>query len=65
VEPVRAIVHDPVADLRMSDVPEPEPAPHEVLIEVRAASVNFLDVAYRDDYLAPGGVPGVDAPASC
>lgn len=45
----------------MSDVPEPEPAPHEVLVEVRAASVNFLDVAYRDAYLPPGGVPGVDA----
>ena len=45
----------------MSDVPDPEPAPHEVLLEVRAASVNFLDVAYREHYLAPGGVPGVDA----
>jgi NADPH:quinone reductase len=45
----------------MSDVPDPEPAPHEVLLEVRAASLNFLDVAYRDQYLGPGGVPGVDA----
>ncbi len=58
---MRAIVHDPAADLRMSDVPDPEPAPHEVLLEVRAASLNFLDIAYRDDYLAPGAVPGVDA----
>jgi NADPH:quinone reductase len=58
---VRAIVHDPAADLRMADVPDPEPAPHEVLLEVWAASVNFLDVAYREHYLAPGGVPGVDA----
>jgi NADPH:quinone reductase len=45
----------------MSDVPDPEPAPHEVLVEVRAASVNFLDVAYREQTLAPGGIPGVDA----
>jgi NADPH:quinone reductase len=45
----------------MSDVPDPEPAPHEVLLEVRAASLNFLDVAYRDHYLSAGGVPGVDA----
>jgi NADPH:quinone reductase-like Zn-dependent oxidoreductase len=45
----------------MSDVPDPEPEPHEVLLEVRAASVNYLDVAYRDHTLAPGGVPGVDA----
>jgi NADPH:quinone reductase-like Zn-dependent oxidoreductase len=45
----------------MSDVPDPGPEPHEVLLEVRAASVNFLDVAYREHTLAPGGVPGVDA----
>jgi NADPH:quinone reductase len=58
---VRAIVHDPAAGLLLSDVPDPEPAPHEVLLEVCAASVNFLDVAYREHYLVPGGVPGVDA----
>jgi NADPH2:quinone reductase len=45
----------------MSDVPDPEPTPHEVLLDVRAASLNFLDVAYRDHYLPYGGVPGVDA----
>ena len=45
----------------MSDVPDPEPTPHEVLLDVRAASLNFLDVAYRDHYLPHGGVPGVDA----
>jgi NADPH:quinone reductase-like Zn-dependent oxidoreductase len=45
----------------MSEVPDPEPLPSELLIEVRAAALNFLDVAYRDDYLPPGGVPGVDA----
>jgi NADPH:quinone reductase-like Zn-dependent oxidoreductase len=58
---VRAIVHDPAAGLRLSDVPDPEPGPDEVLLEVRAASLNFLDVAYRHHNLAPGGVPGVDA----
>ncbi|WP_425564209.1 alcohol dehydrogenase catalytic domain-containing protein, partial [Pseudonocardia zijingensis] len=57
---MRAIVHDP-AGLRLADVPDPEPAPHELLLEVRAASVNFLDVVYRERNLAPGGVPGVDA----
>jgi NADPH:quinone reductase-like Zn-dependent oxidoreductase len=45
----------------MSDVPDPEPTPHEVLLDVRAASLNFLDVSHRDHYLPHGGVPGVDA----
>ncbi|OLT06384.1 hypothetical protein BJF90_16400 [Pseudonocardia sp. CNS-004] len=54
---MRAIVHDPAAGLRLSDVPDPEPRPHEVLIEVRAASLNFLDVAYRDHNLAPAACP--------
>lgn len=58
---MRAIVHDPTTGLRMSEVPEPEPAPDQVLIDVRAASLNFLDVAYRDLNLPAGAVPGVDA----
>ncbi|MFC7619775.1 zinc-binding dehydrogenase [Microlunatus sp. GCM10028923] len=58
---MRAIVHDPAAGLRMSEAPEPEPEPHQVLIDVRAASLNFLDVAYRDVNLAAGDIPGVDA----
>jgi len=32
---VRAIVHDPEAGLRMSEVPEPEPEPHEVPRDLR------------------------------
>jgi NADPH:quinone reductase-like Zn-dependent oxidoreductase len=58
---VRAIVHDPAAGLRHTDVPDPVPRPHELLLEVGAAALNFLDVAYRDEIFAPGAVPGVDA----
>jgi NADPH:quinone reductase len=60
---MRAIVHDPAATagLRLADVSDPEPASNEVLVQVAAASLNFLDVAYRHDRMAAGAVPGVDA----
>jgi NADPH:quinone reductase-like Zn-dependent oxidoreductase len=37
------------AGARMREVPEPEVGDHEVLVQVRAASVNPLDVKIRDD----------------
>jgi NADPH2:quinone reductase len=58
---VRAIVHDPAAGLRHTDVPDPDPRPSELLLDVRAAALNFLDVAYHDELFAPGAVLGVDA----
>jgi NADPH:quinone reductase-like Zn-dependent oxidoreductase len=45
---------------RLADVPEPVPAPNEVLVEVRHASVNFGEVRYPEAHL-PGAVPGYDA----
>jgi NADPH:quinone reductase-like Zn-dependent oxidoreductase len=39
--------------LRYTDIPDPEPAPHEVLIEVRAAGANFNDIWARR------GMPGM------
>src|SRR6266700_843805 len=38
--------------LKYEDVPLPEPQPGEVLIQVRAASVNPFDVALREGWLA-------------
>lgn len=59
---MRAIIHDPAAadGLRLTDLPDPVPAPGQAVIGVRAVSVNFLDIAYRDERLAVGAVPGVD-----
>ncbi len=42
--------------LRYEEVPGPEPAPGEVLIEVRATSINHLDIFLRR------GIPGVRIP---
>jgi NADPH2:quinone reductase len=58
---VQAIVHEPTTGLRITDVPEPEPRPDELLLDVHAAALNYLDVAYRDEIFEPGAVPGVDA----
>jgi NADPH:quinone reductase len=55
---MRAIVQGP-AGLAFADVPEPVPGPGEVLVAVRAAALNFADLAYagrRPD----GSVPGND-----
>lgn len=38
--------------LKFEDVPRPEPQPGEVLIQVRAASVNPFDLAVREGWLA-------------
>src|SRR6266508_3714608 len=42
--------------LRYEDAPDPEPAPGEVLVELRAASLNHLDVFIRK------GLPSVPKP---
>ena len=44
--------------LRYRDVPDPEPADGEVVVEVARAGVNFADThAIRDDYLARQSLP--------
>src|SRR3954468_31842 len=57
---MHAIVHSP-AGLRRAELPDPVPDPDQALLAVEAVSLNFLDVAYRDQLLRPGSVPGVDA----
>ncbi|HXF57030.1 MAG TPA: zinc-binding alcohol dehydrogenase family protein [Actinomycetota bacterium] len=52
--------------LRVDEVPEPEPGPGEVLVQVRYASVNPLDVWVTDGTVAGGSqplpfVPGAEA----
>ncbi|MEV4753703.1 zinc-binding dehydrogenase [Micromonospora sp. NPDC049559] len=59
---MRALVHDPDVPGRLAfaEVAEPRPRAAEALIEVRAASLNFAELAFADR-ARPGGVPGLDA----
>src|SRR5512145_2511393 len=34
--------------LTLVDVPTPTPKPHEVLVEIKASGVNFIDVYFRE-----------------
>lgn len=46
--------------LELVDLPIPDPAPNEVLLEVRAAGVNFADTHQRgDEYVAKQALPMV------
>ena len=57
-----ALLHDPDAPhgLRLGETAEPEAGPGQVLVEVRAVSLNFGEFAFVDRR-APGDVPGWDA----
>jgi len=48
--------HGGPEELRYEEVPAPEPGPHEVLVALRAAALNHLDLFVRD------GIPGVRLP---
>ena len=44
--------------MRLADVPDPEPADGEVVVEVARAGINFADThATRNDYLAKQSLP--------
>jgi NADPH:quinone reductase-like Zn-dependent oxidoreductase len=60
---MHALVHDPAAPaaLRPAELPDPLPAPHEALVAVSAAALNFLDIAHADALHGAGAVPGEDA----
>ena len=45
--------------LQYLDVPDPEPGPHDVIIEVAATTVNRLDVAQRNGWFT---IPGFSLP---
>ncbi len=57
---MRALIFDRPGDIRVGDLPSPEPGPGEVVIEVGAASVCASDLrVYRGEkYAKPGVVPG-------
>ncbi|MEV5754191.1 zinc-binding dehydrogenase [Actinoallomurus sp. NPDC052308] len=60
---MRAVVHDPEASagLSLRTVPDPVPRRDQALIEVRAASLNFVDIGFPADRGRPWSVPGMDA----
>ncbi len=61
---MRAIVYDPGAphNFTFGEMPEPIPAaPNELLIEVRAISLNFGEVFTVDNAENPGDIPGWDS----
>lgn len=60
---MRALVYDPEArhGLRLGEAPEPEPRSSQALVEVRATSLNFGEVAFLRDRHQPGAVAGWDA----
>lgn len=60
---MRALVHDPEArhGLRLGEAPDPQPGPSDVLVQVAATSLNFGEVAFLRERVAPGAVAGWDA----
>lgn len=61
---MRAIVFDPDAPRKfaIADAPDPVPtAPNELLIDVKAISLNFGEVYYGDNAEHPGDIPGWDS----
>ena len=53
---IRVHAHGGVEQLRIEELPEPQPGPRQILIEVRAAALNHLDLYVRN------GIPGLHLP---
>ncbi|MGZ4287695.1 MAG: zinc-binding dehydrogenase [Solirubrobacteraceae bacterium] len=60
---MRALVHDPDTPhgLRLGEAPDPELGPSDALVQVAATSLNFGEVAFLRERVAPGAVAGWDA----
>ena len=60
---MRALVHDPDTPygLRLGEAPDPEPGPSDAIVHVAATSLNFGEVAFLRERVAPGAVAGWDA----
>lgn len=53
--------HSAPSGLRLGETADPEPAPHQALVRVTAASLNFGEVVHFISELPDGAVPGWDA----
>jgi 2-desacetyl-2-hydroxyethyl bacteriochlorophyllide A dehydrogenase len=53
---IRIHAHGGVEQLRLDELPPPRPGPRQVLIEVKAAALNYLDIWVRK------GFPGIPLP---
>jgi alcohol dehydrogenase, propanol-preferring len=51
------VLDAPGAPLRAAELPDPEPGPGDVLVEVRACGICRTDLHIRDGELAPGHLP--------
>lgn len=60
---MQALVYDPDAPqgLRLGEAPDAQPGASQALVEVRAASLNFGELAFLRDRHEPGDVAGWDA----
>ncbi len=45
--------YDGLASLRFAEVPPPEPGPNDVLVKIKAASVNPVDAKIAHGYAGP------------
>lgn len=55
------IDHSSAEHLRLTQVPDPRPAPGQALVQVQAISLNYGEVANRLPHAEEGTVPGFDA----
>ncbi|SEG94300.1 NADPH:quinone reductase [Nonomuraea solani] len=53
--------HSTASGLRLSEAPDPDPAPHQALVRVSATSLNFGEVMHLVAEAPDGTVPGWDA----
>ncbi|WNG85879.1 zinc-binding dehydrogenase [Mycobacterium sp. ITM-2016-00317] len=60
---MRAVVYAPgaPANLDFGEVPEPDPAPDQVVVDVHAFALNFGEIHWIEHARKPGEVPGWDA----
>ncbi|MEU5639866.1 zinc-binding dehydrogenase [Streptomyces milbemycinicus] len=60
---LRALLYDPEAPqgLRLGEAPEPVPHDAQALVDVHTASLNFGELAYREERARPGQVLGWDS----
>jgi len=63
VQAIRFHEQGPPGVLQLDELPDPQPGPGEILLDVRAAAVNHLDIWVRRELrgVTPPRIPGADA----